>query len=86
MNAARANAKRLVEDARRLLDKGCHASAAALAILAIEEAGKVSILRALSVARDDQDMKETWRDYRSHAKKNMAWILPQLAAQGARDL
>ncbi|HZD52549.1 MAG TPA: AbiV family abortive infection protein, partial [Woeseiaceae bacterium] len=27
-----------------------------------------------------------WKDYRSHRSKNAAWILPELAGKGARDL
>jgi AbiV family abortive infection protein len=45
MNAAIANAQRLAEDAQLLLDAERFPSAASLAILALEEAGKVIILR-----------------------------------------
>jgi hypothetical protein len=38
------------------------------------------------VARSDAELAETWRDYRSHTRKNVAWLLPQLAAAGARNL
>ncbi|MHA2172859.1 MAG: AbiV family abortive infection protein, partial [Candidatus Kariarchaeaceae archaeon] len=64
----------------------CYPPAASLAILSIEESGKVSILRALSVARNEKEIKETWREYRSHTKKNVAWLLPELVAEGARKL
>jgi ABC-type branched-subunit amino acid transport system substrate-binding protein len=40
MNAALRNARRLVKDARVLVETGAFPSAASLAILAIEEAGK----------------------------------------------
>ncbi len=86
MNAANANASRLAEDARHLMEAGRYPTAAALAILAIEEAGKSSILRGLALARDDQDVSQCWKDYRSHRSKNAAWILPQLVADGARSL
>jgi len=86
MNAALENARRLATDADSLLKAGAFPSAASLAILAIEEAGKVSILRALSVARSEAEAGETWKEYRSHTKKNASWILPQLAAAGARKL
>ena len=86
MNAALENARRLVTDADSLLKASAFPSAASLAILAIEEAGKVSILRALSVARSEAEVGETWKEYRSHTKKNASWILPQLAAAGARKL
>lgn len=87
MNAAEHNAVRLAEDAELLLEGGRFPSAAALAILAIEEAGKVTILRHLSVVQDDDKARnDCWRDYRSHTKKNVSWPLPQLVAEGARNL
>jgi AbiV family abortive infection protein len=86
MNAAAKNAKRLCEDAATLLAAGRFPSAASLAILSIEEAGKISILRALVVASSDAEVVEGWRDYRSHTRKNVAWLLTQLAAAGAQKL
>jgi AbiV family abortive infection protein len=87
INAASRNAVRLVGDADLLLESERFPSAAALAILAIEEAGKVAILRELSVAQeDDKALDNCWRDYRRHTKKNVAWLLPQLVAEGARGL
>jgi AbiV family abortive infection protein len=44
--------------------------AASLAILAIEEAGKVSLIRELLVL-PDSDLKMAWRRYRSHTEKNV---------------
>jgi len=85
-NAAIANARRLAEDASMLLEAGRFPTAASLSILSIEESGKVSILRAVSVALDDKEVLSAWKDYRSHVMKNVAWILPQLVAQGARKL
>jgi AbiV family abortive infection protein len=84
--AAQDNARSLVRDAVLLLDHGRWPRAAALSILAIEEAGKASVLRALILARDDLECRDGWRAYRSHTQKNAQWILPQLAAQGARHL
>lgn len=62
------------------------ATAAALAILAIEESGKVSILRGLSMAEDEESRRTLWNDYRSHRSKNTAWIFTELAAKGAATL
>lgn len=87
MNAAERNAVRLSEDAELLLEGRRFPSAAALAILAIEEAGKAAILRQLSLNQDDDKARsDCWRDYRSHTKKNVSWPLPQLVARGARSL
>jgi AbiV family abortive infection protein len=86
MNAAAKNARRLVEDAATLLAAGRFPTAASLATLAIEEAGKISILRMLALATSDAEAAEAWKDFRSHTRKNSAWLLPQLAATGARKL
>jgi AbiV family abortive infection protein len=86
MTAAERNARRLLEDAQSLLAAGRFPTAASLAILSIEEAGKVTILRSLAVSTSDADLVEAWRSYRAHTKKNVAWILPELAASGARRL
>ncbi len=86
INAAIQNAKRLADDASLLFKAGRFPSAASLAILSIEESGKVSILRSLALAKTNEDIADAWRDYRSHTKKNVSWLLPQLSAQGARKL
>ncbi len=86
MNAANRNARRLVADAKLLLEAERYPSAAALAALAIEESGKVSILRALAIAKLPEDLRAEWRRYRDHRSKNGAWILPSLAARGAHQL
>jgi len=86
INAAIQNAKRLAEDSVFLFEAERYPSAASLAILSIEESGKVSILRELTLAKSSEDIADAWRKYRSHTKKNVTWILPQLAAEGARKL
>lgn len=62
MNAAENNARRLAEDAATLLGLGRFPTATALAILSIEEAGKVSILRELALARSEEELAAAWRD------------------------
>jgi len=86
MNAAATNARRILEDAERLLAAGRFPTVVSLAALSIEEAGKVSILRELALAKTDAEAAESWKRYRSHTRKNTAWLLPQLAAAGARKL
>ena len=86
MNAASDNARRLAADAALLLEAGRYPTAASVAILSIEEAGKISILRMLSLAKTDDEASKVWKDYRSHTRKNVAWLLPQLVAVGARKL
>lgn len=86
MNAACENARRLVEDAEILFDSQRYPSAVSLAILAIEESGKTAILREMATAQDGKALKAAWKSYRSHTKKNVAWILPDLVINGARKL
>jgi AbiV family abortive infection protein len=84
MNAAAQNAKRLAEDARLLFDNQRYASALALAVLSIEESGKSRIFRELALARDEKELRECWREYRSHTKKNQLWPLIETFMKGAR--
>ena len=85
MNAARRNAGRLAKDAKLMFEAGSFATAAALAILTVEENGTESILRGLSTAPAGKNRRDLWKDYRSHTSKNTGWILPELAANGAGD-
>jgi len=86
MTVASANARRLADDALALLAAGRFPTAASIATLAIEEAGKISILRSLALARSDEEVKNEWKAYRSHTSKNVSWPFPQLVADGARRL
>jgi len=69
MAAARRNARRLAEDAELLLAQGRWASASSLAVLSIEESGKIGVLRRLSLASGPQALKAGWEGYRSHRQK-----------------
>ena|SRR5437762_3106144 len=86
MNAAGRNAKRLCEDAQLLYDSGRYATALALAVLSIEESGKLSLLRGVACATTEERLKEAWKEYRDHRAKNVAWIMGELVAQGAKTL
>jgi len=86
MNAARRNAIRLLNDAKSMLNSNSYPSATALSILSIEESGKVSILRRLSLAITDIEVLKIWKDYRSHTKKNVLWSFPEMVARGVRKL
>lgn len=86
INAAVANAQRLADDADLLFKAGRFPTSLSLACLSIEESGKVSILRSLAIATSDEEVKAAWKKYRTHTRKNVQWLLPQLAMQGARKL
>ena len=78
---ARKNAAGLIADAELLLENERLPSAAALAILAIEELGKVQIIKRIVLHSDDaKQLKEAWKEYRSHRAKNVMWILPKLVS------
>lgn len=86
ISLARKNAQRLIDDADLLLKAERYASASALAILAIEELGKVQIIKMIALFTDEADLKRVWKEYRSHRAKNVHWIIPTLAAEGARTM
>jgi AbiV family abortive infection protein len=86
MNAAIRNARRLLTDAEMLQANGRFPSAAALAILSIEESGKLTILRSMAIAPDDDAVQKSWKALRTHTAKNPHWIVRDLVASGARHL
>ena len=86
IDAATRTARGLLADAELLLRSERWERATALAILAIEEMGKVEILRSILLARDASELETEWRAYRSHTKKNVAWIFLDLVRIGARKL
>ena len=86
MTRALENATRLAEDAEALLKAERLPSAVALAILSIEESGKVAILRQMATATEDKEWSALWKAYRSHTKKNTLWTFGELVQNGARTL
>ncbi len=85
MNVATENATRLATDARILLNAERWPTAASVASLSIEEAGKVTVLRRLLTATGDH-VRPIWKDYRTHTKKNVLWIIRDLVTNGARKI
>lgn len=86
MTRALENAERLAKDAESLLKASSVPSAVALAILSIEESGKVPILRHMATAVEEKEWVELWKAYRTHTKKNTLWIFGELVQRGARAL
>jgi AbiV family abortive infection protein len=86
INAAKRNASRLCDDASLLLERGRYPGAVALAILSIEESGKCRILRELALARDQDELLSSWREYRQHTSKNQMWLLIDSLLKGASKL
>jgi len=86
MNAAIRNARRLADDAELLLKNRRYPTAASVATLSIEESGKLMILRHLAGAKTPNEIKDRWREYRSHTKKNVMWLFSQFVSEGASKL
>lgn len=86
INAAFRNAKRLGADAQKLFLSGSYPSALALAVLAIEEAGKRAIIERILLAKTDRQLKEHWREYTSHTAKNNLWVIPNIVKAGAQHV
>ena len=76
------NAVRLLNSARLLLHDGDAPTAMSLAILALEENGKVEILHKIGSASNSEDIKKYWREYRDHKSKTSAFLKDYAAQKG----
>ncbi|MDZ4654477.1 MAG: AbiV family abortive infection protein [Coriobacteriia bacterium] len=72
-NACSRNARRLYDDASMLYEQNRFASAAALAILAIEETYKLTLLDQLTLCSTDEQTSKCWKEFSSHAAKGRPW-------------
>lgn len=78
------NIFKLKADADLLYDKGNKSTACAIAILAIEEFGKMDIIRNIFKARNDiKSLKKLWMEFRDHKAKNKVWTIPYLKKNNA---
>jgi AbiV family abortive infection protein len=72
------NGSRLFKDAEFLYEQKRFPSASSLAILAIEEFGKVPILRRMALATSPEEWKVCWKDFSNHLTKSLNWMVPFL--------
>lgn len=86
INIAISNSISLLSDAQLLYSNNRYERAASLAILAIEEIGKTSIIREIVLYDNVHEIKESWKRYRRHTSKNVMWLLPQWMNKGAKKL
>ena len=86
MDATIRNARRLADDAKTMLELSRYPTAAALAILSIEEYGKYGILRQALIAPNKIIFEQVWDDFGLHKRKNAIWLLPDMIANGFSDL
>lgn len=80
MESARKNALRLRDDAQVMLELGRLPTAFALAALAIEEVGKIPILRQM-IDAEPAERKRLWGEFTAHTAKNLIWPVMDLAHQ-----
>lgn len=83
INAVKANGARLFKDAKTLYDGKRYPTASSLAILAIEEFGKVPILRRMALATSPDEWKTCWIDFSNHLTKAQGWTVPFLVKTSA---
>jgi AbiV family abortive infection protein len=86
IRGAKNNAKRLFDDANVLSEKGRFPTACSLAVLVIEELGKLPILRRMTIAETDDQWRECWRDFSDHLAKSMSWVVPYLVKNAETPL
>lgn len=84
MTCAKQNAKRLAKDAQILFNAERYPSALSLAVLALEESGKLIILREMATAITEQEIVGLWKRYRRHTAKHSLTLMPERIANGAR--
>jgi len=78
IRTAKANAKRLLDDAESLFQNERYPSACALGCLAIEEISKPAIIRKIILATSPAEVRTGWRLLASHHDKAAPWIVPHI--------
>lgn len=84
-NLARENAMRLARDARILYESARYPTAITLAILSIEESGKVHILDCLALIDNNAEAAREWKKYRKHTAKNIFWSFTKSPGKSLRE-
>lgn len=74
VHAAVMTARELCADAELLLNNGRFARAAALAVLAVEEVGKIKVLLRIFHAPNEPSRKTAWKEYRDHRAKSAEMV------------
>lgn len=71
------NARSLAEESRLLKENGYHARALSLAILALEELGKVPLICNMILYRKDdaEAWRKAWKEFQSHRFKLGVWTV-----------
>ena len=72
------NGARLFSDAELLYKQERFPTASSIAILSIEEFGKVPILRRMALATSSNEWRACWKDFANHLVKSLSWMVPFL--------
>ncbi|GAA0527908.1 AbiV family abortive infection protein [Chitinophaga japonensis] len=78
------NAFSLLSESRLLLNNSYYPRAIALAILAIEEKGKIEMIKQLLLYK--QKVASAWQNFRDHKHKNANWKFPLLKEKGINNI
>lgn len=71
------NAKALADESRLLKENGYHARALSLAILALEELGKIPLICNMILYRKDdaEAWRKAWKEFQAHRSKLGVWTV-----------
>lgn len=84
ISAIVSNAHSLIDDAELLYENGRYERATALSILAVEEAGKISIIRSILMEDDQKELSKEWKRFRNHLDKNWGLAFFDSVQQGRK--
>src|SRR3712207_4707510 len=80
------NAQSLSEDATLLFEAGRYPRAASLAILSIEEFGKIFIVAKMAISEDKETLAGLWKDFQRHTAKNFPGVIVNRFLAGDRTI
>jgi AbiV family abortive infection protein len=80
------NARSLLSDAQLLFDNNKYERATVLAILAIEEFGKVPIIRSILLENDQKELNKEWKRFRSHYEKNWGLAVSDYVTHNSNNI
>ncbi|MFP8487927.1 AbiV family abortive infection protein [Gracilimonas sp. Q87] len=80
------NANSLLADAELLFANNRYERTVTLSILAIEEIGKIPILRSILLEDGQKDLNKVWKNFRTHQEKNWGLFFSDYIKDGAENI
>jgi AbiV family abortive infection protein len=80
------NSKSLLNDAELLYSSNRFERAVAIAIIAIEESGKLPIIRIILLEDEEKELRKEWKKFRTHTEKNWGLLFTKIPAQSFKKL